>query len=285
MSRSIAFLPRAAGQRAFSRRRIVAGLIAVAAVSVAAPPAAAQFDFSDALSAKIRTYPVKRDKSRPVPGKDGMPQPEALRGGRPVGVTEFPALPLDQNFPGGSMLDALQHYQKQDALEGLTGMLALLKNGFLELEIEKFCHVDVIKLQYEHRPTKGVPSFEEAGLGLLMGIVADGAKAAELQRIHERLLEQYNSGLSTNRERDQETMAAVTKLRLVIAARYNPRVSAPFAAKLPPREAKERFKAEVAKGKPVAGELTMGALNLAVRAKLDHRAQSPLPAACKARGK
>ncbi|MFQ5881016.1 MAG: hypothetical protein ACE5I9_00900 [Candidatus Methylomirabilales bacterium] len=254
---------------------------AVLAVLLALPaPAGAQFDFADALAVKIRTYPVKRQDGRVVPGRDGMPQPQAVRDGRAVGLQELPALPVDENFPGGSILDAFQHYQKRDPLGALTPMLAVLKNGYLELDIEKPCHIDAIKIQYEYQPTEKVPSFQEAGLAAFMQIVADGVMAADLQRAYVRLRDRYNNGLSTDPKGDQDAMGLLQALRLVIAVRYNPRVVTPTLADIPPREAKERFKAEVAKGRPVEANLVIGPLRLAMKAKLHRREKSPPPPGC-----
>jgi hypothetical protein len=241
----------------------------------------AQLDFADAVAVKIRTYPVKRQNGRPVPGADGMPQPEALQGGRAAGLVELPAVPVDENFPGGSVMDALQHYQKQDPMAALKATLALLRNGYMDLEIEKSCHVDLVKFQYDHQPTKVVPSVQEAGLTMLTQILADGVKAVELQRAYDRLQDRYNSGLSTDRMRDQEMMAFLQNIRLAIAARYNPRINTPAPAGVTPGEIKERFKAEVAKGKPVEGNLLIGPIHLAIKAKLNRVEKKPLPPSCK----
>lgn len=267
--------------KTFLRFRLTMFRATLALVVLALPAiASAQFDFSDALSVKIRSYPIKRQNGRPVPGPDGMPQPEALQGGRPAGLVELPAVPVDETFPGGSVLDALQHYQKQDPMAGLEATLALLKNGYMDLEIEKTCRVDAIKLQYDHQPTKVVPSFQEAGLTQLGQILADGVKAVELQRAHDLLRDQYNNGLSTDPKRDQEMMALLRTKRLAIAMRYNPRIDAPLPAGVTPRELKERFKVEVAKGKPVEGNLLIGPIHLAIKAKLTSVEKKPLPPSC-----
>ena len=158
--------------------------------------------------------------------------------------------------------------------------MAVLKNGYLELEIEKRCRFDGIKIQYEHQPTKEVPSFQEAGLAALMHIVADGVMAADLLRAHDRLVERYNSGLSTDRKGDQEAMGLLRSLRLAIALRYNPRVESPALAGLSLPKAKERFKADVAKGRPVEAKLIMGPLHLLIKARLDRKEKSPLPPGC-----
>jgi hypothetical protein len=254
--------------------------------------AEAQFDFAGALTVKIRTYPIKREGGRPAPGKDGMPQPEALDKGRPANLQEFPAVPVAENFPGGSIMDALQFYQKTDAMAALAALQALLKNGYVELDIEKACHIDAVKLQYDHRPGHGFPSYEEAGLTALMQVLLDGVKAAELTRAEDRLRDRYNNGLSTNGPRDQETIAALQAMRLAIAIRYNPRINAKAAAESPsPQDAqaaqaaKDLFKAEVAKGKPLDGDLRIGPLHLVVKAKLDHHVKNPLPPSCKGTAK
>jgi hypothetical protein len=266
--------------RSSFRLKLIRGTIAVVALALPAV-GSAQLDFADAVAVKIRTYPVKRQNGRPVPGPDGMPQPEALSGGRPANLAEFPAVPVDESFPGGSILDALQNYQKQDLMAALNALLALLRNGYMDLEIEKNCRVDVVKFQYDHQPTKVIPSVQETGLTALMQILADGVKAVELQRAYDRLQDRYNSGLSTDQKRDQEMMALLRNMRLAIAVRYNPRVNTPALAGLRPQEAKERFKAEVAKGKPVEGELLIGPIHLAVKAKLNSNAKKPLPPSCK----
>lgn len=241
----------------------------------------AQLDFADAVALKIRTYPVKRQNGRAAPGPDGMPQAEALQKGRPANLVEFPAVPVDESFPGGSILDALRNYQKEDPMAALAALQALMKNGYAELEIEKSCHFDNVKLQYEHKPSHGFPAFGEAGLGAMMQLLADGVKAAELARGEDRLTTRYNSGLSTDGKRDQETIALLRSLRFAIALRYNPRVSAPGLEKLPAQEAKERFKTEIAKGKPVDGEVGFGPLLLAVKAKLSRSDKKPPPPGCK----
>lgn len=267
------------------RRSSFARLLVSATITLAASmspiTARAQFDFSDAVAAKIRTYPVRRENGRPVPGPDGMPQAEAAQGGRPANVQELPAVPVNPNFPGGSILDSLQRYQKQDPMAALSAMVALLKNGYMELEIEKICHIDAIKLQYDHRGTMAAPTFQQAGLTALRQVVADGVKAEELERAHNRLRDQYNSGLSTDRKKDEEMMQLLRAKRLAIAMRYNPRVKNAALAALPPRDVKERFKAEVAKGRPVEGELVIGPIELAVKAKLDRSDKKPLPPTCK----
>lgn len=265
----------------FSFRGLFASATALAAVLGFAAVGEAQFDFSNATAAKLRTYPIKRDKGRPAPGKNGMPQAEAVKGDKPANLTEFPALPVDPNFPGGSILDALQHYQKRDPVAALPAILALLTNGYLELEIEKPCYTDLVKLQYEHRPTQEVPSFQQAGLTVLIEILADGVAAADLLRAYDRLRENYNNGLSTDRKRDQETMATLQRLRLGLALRYDPRVETPALAGLTPRQVKERFKAEVAKGKPLEGSFAIGPIQLAVKAKVERTPQKPRPASCK----
>lgn len=252
-------------------------------ISLLALPAigSAQLDFADAVTVKIRTYPVKRENGRPVPGPDGMPQPEALTKGRPANLMELPAVPVDENFPGGSVLAALTVYQKENPIAALPAMLALLRNGYIELEIEKSCHVDAVKLQFEHKPGHGFPYVQEAGLTALMQILVDGVKAAELGRGEERLTTRYNNGLSTDRQRDQETIAMLRALRYAIAIRYNPQVKAPGIESLPPQEAKDRFKAEVAKGKPLDGDLQIGPLHLVVRVKSTRIEKTPLPPECK----
>ena len=243
--------------------------------------AVAQFDFAGAEAVKIRSYPVKRINGRPVPGPDGMPQPEEVRDGQPVGLQELPAFPVDEDFPGGSILDALQQYQKQDPLGALVPVLAVLQNSYLELVIEKRCYFDAVRIQFEQQPTKKVPSFKEAGLAALMRIVADGVMAADLLRAHNRLRDRYNNGLSRDPKGDQDAMELLRALRLAIALRYNPRVESPALAGIPPREAKKRFKAEVAKGRPVEGKLLIGPLHLVMKAKLDRSKKSPLPPGCK----
>jgi hypothetical protein len=245
----------------------------------------AQLDFSDAVTVKIRTYPVKRESGRPIPGPDGMPQPEALSNGRPANLQELPAVPVDENFPGGSVMAALAVYQKENPVAALPSILGLLKNGYIELEIEKSCHLDAVKLQFEHKPGHGFPSVQEAGLTSLMQILVDGVKAAELGRGAERLTARYNNGLSTDRSRDQETIAMLRALRYAIAIRYNPRVKAPGIESLPPQEAKDRFKAEVAKGKPIDGDLQIGPLHLVVKVKSTRIELKPLPPECKSAGK
>ena len=267
----------------FSRRRSSLAFIraAIAAAALLPSAAGAQFDFSGAVAMKLRTYPVKRENGRPAPGKDGMPQPESLSGGRPAGLQELPAVPVDEDFPGGSILDALQHYQKEDPMAALAAMVALLKNGYLEMEIEKSCVVDSVKFQYDQRSTLSAPTFQEAGLAALKQIVADGAKAEALERAYSRLLNGYNNGLSTDRKRDQDMMEVLRRMRYAIAMRYNPRVKTPALAALNTREAKERFKAEVAKGNPVEGELTIGPIELAIKAKMSRNPIKPPPASCK----
>ena len=252
-------------------------------ISLLALPAtgAAQLDFAGAVSLKVRTYPVKLQNGKPVSGPDGMPQAEALQKGQPANLIELPAVPVDENFPGGSILDALRSYQKEDPMAALAALQALLKNGYTELEIEKTCQIDSVKLQYEHKPSHGFPAVGEAGLGAMMQLVLDGVKAAELARGEDRLTARYNSGLSTDGKRDQETIALLRSLRFAVALRYNPRVQAPGLESLPPQEAKERFKAEIAKGKPVEGDVHFGPLHLAVKAKLARSAKKPAPPGCK----
>ncbi|OGQ81009.1 MAG: hypothetical protein A3F90_11790 [Deltaproteobacteria bacterium RIFCSPLOWO2_12_FULL_60_19] len=262
-------------------RGMLAGATTLAAVLGIAAIGEAQFDFSNATAAKLRTYPIKRDKGRPAPSKDGMPQAEAVKGGKPANLTEFPAVPVNPNFPGGSILDALQHYQKRDPVAALPAILALLSNGYLEVEIEKPCYTDLVKLQYEHRPTQEVPSVQQAGLTVLAEILADGVAAADLLRAHDRLKESYNNGLSKDRKGDQEKMAALQRLRLGLALRYDPRVETPALAGVPPRQAKERFKAEVAKGKPLEGGFTIGPIQLSVKAKVERTPARPRPPSCK----
>ena len=264
-----------AARTAFVQAAVMISLLALPAIG------RAQLDFSDAVAVKIRTYPVKRENGRPVPGKDGMPQPEALSKGQPANLQELPAVPVDENFPGGSVLAALTVYQKENPIAALPAILGLLRNGYIDLEIEKSCHIDAVKLQYEHKPGHGFPSVQEAGLTALMQILVDGVKAAELGRGEERLTTRYNNGLSTDRQRDQETIAMLRALRYAIAIRYNPRVIAPGIESLPPQEAKDRFKAEVAKGKPLDGDLQIGPLQLVVRVKLNRIEKTPLPPECK----
>jgi hypothetical protein len=241
----------------------------------------AQFDFAGAQSVKIRTYPIKQEKGRAVLGQDGMPQALASSNGRPANLVELPAVPVNEDFPGGSILDALTQYQKQDSAAALAAILALLRNSYVELEIEKSCRVDAIKIQYDHRPSVAFPAFQEAGLTSIKQILADGAKASNLFRTEEFLRRRYNTGRSTNPEKDQETMALSRSLRLAIAQRYNPRVVAPALKGLSAQEAKERFKGLVASGKAVEGELFIGPLHLAVRARLEQSEKKPLPPTCK----
>jgi len=241
----------------------------------------AQFDFAGAQSLKIRTYPIKQEKGRAVLGQDGMPQALASSNGRPASLVELPAVPVNEDFPGGSILVALTQYQKQDPAAALVAILALLKNSYLELEIEKTCRVDAIKIQYDHRPSVAFPAFQEAGLTSIKQILADGAKASDLFRTEEWLRRRYNSGRSTNLEGDQETMALLRSLRLAIAQRYNPRVVAPALKGLSGQAAKERFKSLVASGKPVEGELFIGPLHLTVRTRLDQTEKKPLPPTCR----
>jgi hypothetical protein len=268
------------GARISARLRAAAIAFLVAAVPTVGN---AQLDFSDAVAAKIRTYPVKRQDGKTVPGKDGMPQPETMAGKQPGNLIELPAVPVNPNFPGGSILDSLARYQKQDPMAALAAMVALLKNGYMELDVEKVCHNDAIKLQYDHRGTMAAPVFQEAGLTALRQIVADGVKAEEMERAHNRLRDQYNSGLSTDGKKDQEMMQLLTAKRIAIAMRYNPRIKNQALVALRPREAKERFKAEVAKGKPVEGDLVIGPIDLAVKVLLNRSEKKPLPASCKKR--
>jgi hypothetical protein len=243
-------------------------------------PAHAQFDFADALAVKIRTYPVKRSDGKPVPGPDGMPQPEATSGGKPAKLKEFPDFPIDENFPGGSILASLQFYQKLDPLGAFEPVLAVLHNGYLEMDIEKPCRVDLVKIQFEQKPTEDVPSFREHGIVALMKIIADGAMAADLLRTHNDLRDRYNSGLSTTPKADQDEMAGLRTLRQLIALWYNPRVVSLAFKGLPPQDAKERFKAEVSKGQPLEADLVMGPLRLAMKGKVEQRTKSPAPAGC-----
>jgi hypothetical protein len=257
---------------------------AFAFLLIALPSAAnAQLDFSDAVAAKIRTYPVKRQDGKVVPGKDGMPQPEAMAGKQPANLIELPAVPVNPMFPGGSILDSLARYQKQDPMAALAAMVALLKNGYMELDIEKVCQNDAVKLQYDQRGTLAAPVFQEAGLTALRQIVADGVKAEELERARNRLRDRYDAGLSPDRKKDQEMMQLLSAKRLAIAMRYNPRIKTAAFASLPRRDAKERFKAEVAKGKPVEGDLAIGPIELAVKVLVNRSEKKPLPASCKKR--
>lgn len=258
---------------------LVASLLCVAALALPSP-ASAQFDFTDALVVKLRTYPVKRQDGKPVHGSDGMPQPEAVRGGRPVGLKELPAFPVDQNFPGGSILDALFQYHRRDPMAALDPVVALLKNGYLEMDIVKPCIVDAVKIQFEQKPTKAVPSFNEHGIASLMKILVDGTLAARLDRTSDRLRDRYNAGISTTPEADQNNMAALQVARFTIAKWYNPRVVSVAWKDLPPIEAKKRFKAEVLKGQPLETVLVMGPLRLAIRGKADRQKLTPPPAGC-----
>jgi len=162
----------------------------------------------------------------------------------------------------------------------LAAMVALLKNGYLEMEIEKRCAVDSVKFQYDQRSTASAPTFDEAGLAALKQVLADGAKAEEFERAHSRLVDRYNNGLSTDPRRDQELMEAVQRARYAIAMRYDPRIKTPALAALPPREAKERFKAEVAKGRPVEGDMTIGPVELHIKALVASAPKKPLPPSC-----
>ncbi|MBI4573752.1 MAG: hypothetical protein HY713_10785 [candidate division NC10 bacterium] len=240
----------------------------------------AQVDFAGAVAVKIRTFPLKRAQGRPVLGRDGMPEPAAAVGGRPADVRELPTFPVDENFPGASILSALLHYQRRDPLGALAPVVAVLSNGYLELEIEKACHVDTVRIQVEHKPTPEVPAFTERGLGALMHVVTDAVMAADLQRAHTRLRDRYNSGLSTDRKGDQDAMTFFQALRLVIAQRYDPRVTSPALSGLPPAEAKNQFKAALAQGGPVEGDVLIGPLHLAMRAKQDRRDRRPAPPGC-----
>ena len=241
----------------------------------------AQFDFADARAIKIRTYPVKRDGGKVVPGPDGMPQPKGGSARRPAGLKELPALPVDADFPGASILFAYSHYQKQDLLGSLEPILGIMENGYLEFDLVKPCHIDTIKLQYEHKPNESVPSFKEEGLASLVLFFAEGAASSDLLNAYTRLKNRYNNGLSADPKADHDIMTRLQALRLAIAVRYIPRVEAPAFEGLKPLEATKRFKAEVAKGKPVVGTLLIGSLELAVKAKLDRKSRSPVPAACK----
>jgi hypothetical protein len=246
-------------------------------------PAAAhgQIDFSNAVAVKIRTYPVKRDNGKVVPAADGMPQPESMQGKQPANLIELPAVPVNPMFPGGSILDSLVRYQKHDAVAALAAMIALLKNGYMELDLEKVCSNDAIKLQYTHRGTMAAPNYQEAGLTALKQIVADGVKAEELERARSRLRDRYNAGLSPDRKKDQEMIQFLDAKRLAIAMRYNPRLKNQAFASVARRDAKERFKQELAKGKPVDGDLAIGPVELTVRMRLARIEKKPVPAACR----
>jgi hypothetical protein len=241
----------------------------------------AQIDFANAVAVKIRTYPIKRDNGKAVAGADGMPQAESMQGKQPANLIELPAVPVNPMFPGGSILDSLVRYQKHDAAAALAAMTALLKNGYMELDLEKVCSNDAIKLQYDQRGTIAAPSFQQAGLTALKQIVADGVKAEELERARNRLRERYNAGLSPDRKRDQEMIQFLEAKRLATAMRYDPRLKNQALASLPPSDAKERFKQELAKGKPVDGDLAIGPVELSVRMKLSRTDKKPVPAACR----
>lgn len=260
--------------------KLMLGIVCLVVGGVASR-AQAQFDFAGAQSVKIRTYPIKQENGRAVLGQDGMPQALTSSGGRPANLVELPAVPVDEDFPGGSILNALTEYQKQNPAAALAAIVALLKNSYLELEIEKTCRVDAIKIQYDHRPSVAFPAFQEAGLTSIKQILADGAKVSDLFRTEEWLQRRYNTGRSTNPEGDQETMALLRSLRLAIAQRYNPRVVAPALKGLSAQAAKERFKGLVASGKAVEGELFIGPLHLAVRTRLDQSEKKPLPPTCR----
>ena len=268
-----------------SRRRfwpciLLAGAAALAVLLALPSPAAAQFDFADARTVKFTTYPVKRDEGKPVAGPDGMPQPKAIRGGRPVGLTELPSFLIRDDAPGAWMLDALQHYIKRDPIAGLAVLLAILENRYLELEVEKLCSRDTIKISYEHLPTEEVPAFKEAGLSSLMTLLADALRANDLQREYLGIRDRYNAGLTLTPKADQETIERLRGFRFGIALRYNPRVVHPALEDLPPPIAKELFKAAAAKGQPLETNLVIGPLYLAMLVKVDRIEMRPPPAGC-----
>jgi hypothetical protein len=263
------------------KNRLWLGFVGVFAAAVVPALAYGQIDFSNAVAVKIRTYPVKRDNGKVVPAADGMPQPESMQGKQPANLTELPAVPVNPLFPGGSILDSLIRYQKQDATAALAAMIALLKNGYMELDLEKVCSNDAIKLQYEHRGTMAAPKYQDAGLTALKQIVADGVKAEELERARNRLRERYNAGLSPDRKKDQEMIRFLEAKRLAIAMRYDPRLKNQALASVARRDVKERFKQELAKGKPVDGDLAIGPVELSVRMKLSRTDKKPTPAACR----
>lgn len=258
-------------------RRAVLGLV----IAVVPTAAHAQIDFANAVAVKIRTYPIKRDNGKAVPGADGMPQAESMQGKQPANLIELPAVPVNPMFPGGSILDSLVRYQKHDAVAALAAMIALLKNGYMELDLEKVCSNDAIKLQYDQRGTMAAPTFQQAGITALKQIVADGVKAQELERARNRLRERYNAGLSPDRKRDQEMIQFLEAKRLAIAMRYDPRLKNQAFASLERRDAKDRFKQELAKGKPIDGDLAIGPVELSVRMKLSRTDKKPTPAACR----
>ena len=256
------------------------GSTVLAALLLLPAPAMAQFDFADAVAVQIRTYPVKFKDGQMVPGPDGMPVPRARRGGKPAELTELPTFVIDESAPGAWMLDAFQHYMKQDPLAALAALLAVIENGYLEIEIDKRCSRDTARIAFEHIPTEGVPAFKEAGLAMLMKPLADAVMAAELQREYLALRDQYNTGLSIKPKDDQKTIDRLRLVRIAIGIRYNPRVLHPALDGLHPFVAKQVFKAALAKGEPLQATLVMGPIQLDMRAKVDRRAKRPLPAGC-----
>ncbi len=269
----------AAGPRPTRLRPLVAAIVAGGLLGVPSP-AGAQLDFAGAAAVKIRTYPLKRVDGRLVAGGDGMPEPAEVRDGRPGGIAELPAFPVDENQPGGTILQALVHHHRRDPVGALRPVLAVLDNGYLELDIEKACQIDAVRIRYEHQPTPEVPSFREHGLAALMHVVTDAVAAADLHRAHGRLRDRYNRGLSTDPGGDQDAMALFQGLRLAIASRYVPAVTAPGLAGLPPGEARQRFKAALGQGAPLEAELEIGPIRLLVTVKLDRRQKRPAPPGC-----
>ncbi|MDV2502325.1 MAG: hypothetical protein RX318_00010 [bacterium] len=256
------------------------GAAALAALLALPAPAYAQFDFADAFAVQIRTYPVKFKDGQMVPGPDGMPQPKGGSARRPAELTELPTFAIDASAPGAWMLDAFQHYMKQDPLAALAALLAVIENGYLEIEIDKRCSRDTARIAFEHIPTEGVPAFKEAGLAMLMKPLADAVMAAELQRESLALRDQYNTGLSKKPKADQKAIARLRVVRFAIGARYNPRVVHPALDGLHPFVAKQVFKAALANGEPLQATLVMGPIRLDMRAKVERRAKRPLPAGC-----
>lgn len=252
----------------------------LAALLLLSAPAYAQFDFADAVAVQIRTYPVKFKEGQMAPGPDGMPLPRARRGGRPADLTELPTFAIDESAPGAWMLDAFQHYMKQDPLAALAALLALVENGYMEIEIDKRCSRDTARIAFEHLATEEVPAFKEAGLAMFMKPLADAVMAAELQREHVGLRDKYNTGVSKKPKADHDAIARLRAVRFAIGIRYNPRVVHPALDGLHPFVAKQVFKAALAKGEPLQATLVMGPIRLDMRAKVERRAKRPLPAGC-----